>query len=327
MRSRFSIAFLLAATACGNVTTSGSGTSAVKACGDMAAALCAKRASCTNGAGIVRTNGDMQTCVSREELTCMTALAAPDSGNNPDKVEQCVAAYAMYSCTDFLNGNPPAVCIPMGPRAVGAPCAFNGQCASAFCGRNKTSTCGTCANPPMPGDSCAASPCGHDQACVSKTMACAVYVDLNVACGADAPCGAGLNCVPPNQATSSCQLAIANAGATCGAGSNGCDGTFGLSCTGTVGSKTCTAIVFGGDGTACGLMADGTRGGCKAGGCYTTTGLAGPEEAGTCRADAADGSPCDSVLGPGCQAPARCVVVDDAGTAGTCLVPDATTCG
>jgi hypothetical protein len=314
-----------AAAGCGKVTTS-SNVSPVKACTDLAQAVCGKRASCTGGTGIIRANGDMMTCVSREELMCTLALAAPGTGNTPDLVEQCVAAYATHSCPDFLNGNPPDICAPAGARDNGATCTFNGQCSSAFCARNKNGACGTCAPRPAPGDSCAMSNCGHDQTCVNSTMTCAQFGDLNAACSGPAPCGAGLNCTPSVTAGSTCQPAIAMAGARCGAGTAGCDIGLGLFCTGPVGSKTCTMINYGGDGAPCGLLPDGTRAGCRAGTCYTASGQAGEGEAGTCKADAADGAPCDAMLGPGCATPARCVV-GASGTAGVCTVPDATSCG
>ena len=46
----------------------------------------------------------------------------------------------------------------------------------------------------------------------------------------------------------------------------------------------------------------------------------------TCVAPAADGNPCDTAAGPGCLAPARCILGNPSGTAGTCTLPDATQC-
>jgi hypothetical protein len=317
----------LAAATCGDVTPVT--VSAVKACMDLAQALCTKRASCTNGAGITRANGDMSTCVSREELMCTTALAAPDSGNSPTLVEKCVADYATYSCTDFLNGNPPADCVPAGKRAANAPCTFNGQCASAFCGRSKNANCGVCQPAPAARDSCAASNCGHDQACTAASMICATYGAAGDACGTDTPCGAGLNCMGASASATgmgTCQAAATTAGAACGAGTAGCDPAVGLFCGGVAGGKTCMLTTFVGDGAPCGLMSDGTRVACKAGNCYTSGRMAGEGEVGTCKAFAPDGSACDAMLGPPCMTPARCVPTGT-GTAGTCSVPDATVCG
>jgi hypothetical protein len=324
--ARIAIATALLPAACGSVTPAS--VSAVKACTDLAQAVCMKRASCTNGTGIIRANGDMTTCVSREELTCTTALAAPDNGNNPNMVEQCVAAYASYTCTDFMDGNPPAACAPSGPRPVGAPCTFNGQCTTGFCGRSKNANCGACAAPTASGDSCAASNCGHNQACTEGTSTCVTYVDVGGVCGQDSPCAALLNCMGANAATTStgtCMMAASTVGAACGAGTAGCDPGQGLYCGGAAGGKTCMMTAFVGDGAPCGLMTDGTRAACRAGACYTTARLARADEVGACKAYAADGAACDSALGPSCMAPARCEP-SGSGTAGTCTVPDATTC-
>jgi hypothetical protein len=271
----------------------------------------------------------MNTCVTREELGCMLALAAPDTGQSPNLIESCVAAYTTYSCVDFLNGNPPAVCAPGGPRANGATCTFNAQCSTAFCARAGNAVCGTCAAQPQPGDSCANQGCGHDQTCVDATMTCAVEGDLNSACGADAPCGDGLSCVGSTSTVAgSCQVAVGQAGKACGGtGNAACDGSLGLYCAGAAGAKTCMMMAFADDGQPCGLLSDGTRAVCRGGTCFTPTGVAADSDLGTCKANAADGAPCDSALGPRCSGPARCVVAGDSGTAGTCTVPDATTCG
>jgi hypothetical protein len=152
--------------------------------------------------------------------------------------------------------------------------------------------------------------------------------DVGAACGTDAPCTPGLNCVAASTAAATtCQAAAGAAGAACGAGTAGCDGHVGLYCGGAAGARTCAPITYGGDGAACGLLADGTRAGCKAGQCYTASGLSIGGELGTCKSYAADGAACDATLGPPCAAPARCVPSGGDGTAGTCTVPDATACG
>jgi hypothetical protein len=136
----------------------------------------------------------------------------------------------------------------------------------------------------------------------------------------------------------------------------GCDGTRGLFCGGPNGAKTCMRVIYPGyngsvsadgggttatdgggagtataptpTGTACGLLADGSRVGCVAGNCYTATGTATGSDQGTCKPFAVDGAPCDTAVGPGCMFPARCVGggAGDGGTAGSCVVPVATLC-
>jgi hypothetical protein len=88
------------------------------------------------------------------------------------------------------------------------------------------------------------------------------------------------------------------------------------------------AISYVGPGAVCGEISNGSHAECIAGGCYTSTGSAGSGETGTCKSDAADGTACDIVLGPGCVTPARCVLTGaDGGSAGTCEIPLGATCG
>src|SRR5579862_3583374 len=104
--------------------------SADTACSDLAKVRCAKRTSCSNGASITSVYGDMSTCLAREQLSCTVGLAAPQTGNSPTKVEECVAAYPGFSCADFFSNNPPAACIATGQKPMNASCAVAGQCAT-----------------------------------------------------------------------------------------------------------------------------------------------------------------------------------------------------
>ncbi len=100
----------------------------------------------------------------------------------------------------------------------------------------------------------------------------------------------------------------------------GCDANYGLHCEASL--KTCQAIQYVGDGNPCGVLGGGVVAECLGGGmCVIPTGT----KMGVCKAPASDGSPCDTANGPPCLTPARCVVAAT-GTAGTCIVPDATTC-
>ena len=188
-------------------STDGGGDSPVaptieQACNDIAQAQCTKRMTCSGGDSVTRVFGTMENCLAREMLSCTNGLSAPQTGNTPTLVEACVAAFATYSCADFFNNNPPAPCAATGPRAIGATCAFNGQCASGYCQGLKNSSCGTCEAPPSAGASCASSGCWHEQACVGATTMCAAYGALNASCDADDPCGYGLTCVGAVASTS-----------------------------------------------------------------------------------------------------------------------------
>jgi hypothetical protein len=329
---------LAGASGCGSSgSSSGDGgptVSADQACADLATARCGQRSMCSShagqagpGANLVRTYGDMPTCITREALACKNGLAAPQTGNSPALVEQCIGDFATYSCQDFFDNNPPTHCAATGARAGGATCVFNGQCQSGYCQGTKNAVCGTCADPPQPGADCSVSTCWHNQSCQAASMTCAAVVSMNGACNASMPCDNGLACVGSSStANGTCQPAAASVGATCGGTMPGCDGTLGLYCAGAAGSKTCTAITFVGDGQPCGALASGMRVGCSAGECYTSTGVAASTDMGTCKAWVDAPNTCDTVLGPGCLAPARCIVTGDGGSAGTCVIPTADMC-
>jgi hypothetical protein len=316
---------------CGSKTSAPSGPTAEQVCADLAQARCNKRVNCTNaldpiGINLERNYKDAAECKAREALACVNGLAAPSTGNSPDAVEKCVAAYANYSCADFLDNEPPADCMPKGSRTMGQPCTFNAQCDSGFCSGNKTAACGTCAAPPVAGSSCAASNCAHGQQCVPSTTLCQDRVPMGGSCDADHPCASGLSCAGDTKMMmGTCQTAVSTVGAACGAAMPGCLGSQGLACTGPAGAKTCATMVFAGDGMPCGLMADGSRVDCTAGDCYTNIGLATGADLGACKANALDGAPCDAVLGPPCITPARCVPTG-AGSAGVCTVVVGSAC-
>lgn len=316
------------AVGCGSV--SAPPLSPMQACTDLANAMCGKRSTCTNGAGITRVNGDMATCLAEEQQMCMLALAAPDTGGSPTNTEKCVSAFAGWSCTDFLNGNPPPACTPSGTRAISTPCAFNGQCQTAFCLRDKTSVCGTCQAPPSVGDACLDGTCWHNQTCVGSPRTCQALVAVNQPCTGPT-CSAGLNCVAAdgiNTGTAgTCEMAGATVGTACGLGTPQCAGVLGLACSGPANGKTCMMMTYGDDGAACGpSTADVVKAGCKAGNCYTATGQAAEADSGTCKADVDPGAACDTMLGPACKPPGRCVVTPNT-TAGTCMTPDPSVCG
>jgi hypothetical protein len=325
MSKRANVVLIVAWSVGASVGCGSSGPSAEQACSDLAQARCMKRQSCTNGAGITRAYGDMATCVARESLSCTIALAAPSTGNSPAAVEACVAAFATYACVDFLDDNPPAACIATGPGVAGAACTFAGQCASTYCAQNKTAVCGTCGDPPLAGASCATSVCARAQECVSASITCAAYGQMGAACDSSHPCAADLSCV--GAATmGTCSTSLTTAGAACGGTTMmGCDTTQGLACLGAVGKKSCAAITYVAGGMPCGLVSMDSFVGCLNGSCYTATGIATGTEQGTCKTTAADGAACDTVLGPGCLSPARCIT--SGGTAGTCTVPDGHKCG
>ena len=301
------------------------------ACADLAKAECDKRVTCTNkinatGAGIVRVFGTMAACLTREALQCMATLTAPDSGHSTPKIEDCVAAYAALSCDDFYDTNLPDACRPVGARDIGGACDYGAQCKSGYCANVKMALCGMCADAPAVGASCATSDCARDQTCDSLTTTCKTPGRAGDACDSD-DCGYELTCSAVGvlaTGSKTCQTTIDTLGTACGGTMPLCDSLQGLFCAGIVAMKTCIAQTFVSDGMPCGVVTGGYAS-CTAGACYTDKGLVGASEAGTCKANAADDASCDTVTGPGCQLPARCVV-KGGGTSGKCTVPTGT-CG
>jgi hypothetical protein len=303
----------------------GSSTSNDQACSDLAAARCAKRMSC-GSTSIQRVYGDLNTCLAREKLICVNSLAAKSTGNSAANAENCAAAYAGQSCADFFVGNPPAVCVYTGTLASGTSCAFAGQCSTTYCVNEKVTQCGTCGA--APSGACDATTCARGQECfndtVAMTMSCITPGSMGSPCNRTNPCQAGLSCVGATMmAMGSCQTAATMMGAACDPRQQmmpGCDANQGLYCNAT--SKTCQALAYVGDGAPCGQLADGTDAACTAGGeCILATG----SRMGTCKAPAADGAACDTSSGPPCLSPARCVT-GGSGTAGTCMIADASKC-
>ena len=89
----------------------------------------------------------------------------------------------------------------------------------------------------------------------------------------------------------------------------------------------CAAISYVAAGQPCGRIGTGFTA-CTGGAeCFAGTPGADGGVTSTCVAPVADGAACDTVNGPPCTRPARCVGTSiDGGTKGTCAVADATQC-
>jgi hypothetical protein len=313
----------------------GCGTTADKACTDQANAQCNLRQMCSTGAQVTKAYGDLATCIARTKMNCLNALAAKGTGNSPSRVEQCVTATASESCSDFYGGNPPAACVNTGTLADSTACAFAGQCSSTYCTGLTNAACGTCGQAAASGASCVngSATCARGQNCITTpgTMGaqatCMVEGAVGAACSRANPCGFGLSCVGSTMtAMGSCMSMGTTVGAACDVQlktAPACNRTYGLWC--NTGPKTCTAVTFVAAGAACGQGTDGNLTDCKASSeCFGATFGMNPVM-GTCMAPAADGAACDTMAGPPCTAPARCVTAAGS-TAGTCTLADATKC-
>jgi hypothetical protein len=297
-----------------------------RACRDQAHERCARLQTCAPGR-VTRTYGDEPACESRTSAACAAALVAPGTGDTPDTVEACAGAYAGWACKDLLDDVAvPAACAPRtGKQSGNKACAFDGQCTTGFCAFPTNSSCGVCAPLPVGGTPCGGSEtCGPGLVCagdLGDAKKCAALVGAGASCGGDAPCGAGLFCVadPERHEPGRCEAAVAQAGATCdptGTVSAGCDADLGLSCDPR--SKQCVPIVFAGAGQPCDTDALGApTARCAASGACTG---AMAERQGACIAAAADRTPCNAQLGPGCLPPAVCLSLGDGGS-GLCQMP------
>ncbi len=294
-----------------------------QACGDLGAANCAKLDQCVLNGSNIRYGGG-STCQARQKNACLARLNAPGIGNNPAGVEQCVSDLPAGSCSDFDLGNIPECEAHIGNGVNGAPCAFPGQCASSNCALVTGTACGTCAPPTQAGDSCATASCSHGFTCVSATQLCQPVGNAGAACDADHPCGAGVQCVTPAEASmGTCTIAGTSAGVACDpqrVTAPGCAANAGLYCNGS--TQTCAPIAYVTAGAPCGSVNHGVADCTNASTCFGSQG----STPGTCVADAADGMPCDTQVGPACVPPAVCVTGSGAATGGTCRLPDATAC-
>jgi hypothetical protein len=298
--------------------------SAAQACSDVAAARCQKLQQC-NPQALLNVYGDIATCESTQTATCVSYLAAPDTANTPAHTESCAQATPSQTCDDFALGNVPTACQPpAGPRDAGSDCAVSGQCGTAYCLILKTTTCGTCAEPPGVGASCFNNSCGPGLLCDSLSSLCVEPLAASAACDDTSACGPGLTCIG-NTATALgvCTPLETAVGASCNLADGGsrCDGRLGLYCNAEAG-KVCAQVGTASTSAQCGTV-DGGVIDCLADGfCQKPAGSAD----GTCVAPAAEGGTCDTVSGPICSRPARCVLDLEGGTTGVCHTTDPQSC-
>ncbi len=295
-----------------------------QACQTLAKARCSQLQTCS-AADLRRRWGDLDTCEAREKLSCTESLAVSDTAATPATIDGCASAVSADGCAEFLAIPPPPACLPpAGPRAAGSPCAFNAQCSTSFCSIALTALCGTCMPPPAAGASCVSNGCGPNMNCVVATMQCQIPVQLNGACDKTLPCDHGLSCVGVMTGVmGTCMMAGELTGATCDPARHSgadCDPDYGLSCDTTM--RTCIAEPIAPAGGNCGAVGTAfTR--CTDGG---TCVMAMGATTGVCVAPAADGGACDSVNGPFCFFPARCVPNTPGGTVGVCKMPGSQSC-
>jgi len=296
-------------------STSTSTSSAAQACADVAQARCQKLQQCSPQ-GLLNTYGDLASCTSTQAATCVSNLAALDTGNTPEHTEGCAQATPSQSCDDYLLGILPTACQPpSGTRDAGSVCAVSGQCAVANCLIPKTSVCGTCTPALGAGASCFNASCGPGLVCDKVTLTCATPVSASGACDDSSACAPGLTCLGNTASALGACVPLATLGGNCDLtdGGSRCDGRFGLYCNVPAG-KICAPVATANASQPCGTIDGGVIE------CVASAFCRKPanSKVGTCLPPAADGSPCDTVNGPLCAAPARCVLSVEGGTTGTC---------
>jgi hypothetical protein len=300
-------------------------------CETFASAACAVLARCSPD-GTSLDYGSASTCETRVEIQCNAALSAKGSSRTAAQDLSCAKAEATENCTTFLNGIAPSACnATPGSATTGTACTYDAQCASAYCALQAASACGTCQPAPSAGDSCAnLTSCGPALTCYHAT--CVAFVASGATCGPTDPCGAGLSCVTAKNATTgTCKEEGATLGAACDPRletAASCDPTQELYCVHLKGDPnlhTCQKVSLAKSGQACGDVAGVTALCSDASTCVKSTADGGVS--GTCVARAADGADCDTVTGPACMSPARCIgTLLDGGTRGKCTLPGTTTC-
>jgi hypothetical protein len=304
-------------------SSSTSNVSATQACADVAKARCQMAQEC-DPQGLLNTYGALATCESTQASTCERNLAAPDTANTPSHTEGCAQAIPGESCDDYQLGNVPTACQPpAGPRDAGSDCSVSGQCATAYCLIPKTATCGTCAATPGLGDSCSNNSCGPGLLCDKVSSLCVEPVDASGPCNDTSTCAPGLTCIGNTGTSLGACVPLAGLGASCDLADGGsrCDARFGLYCN-TPAGKVCAPVGTATASQTCGTVDGGVIDCLQDSFCQKSEG----STVGTCVAPAAEGAPCDTLNGPICATPARCVLTVEGSTTGLCHTTDPATC-
>jgi hypothetical protein len=163
----------------------------------------------------------------------------------------------------------------------------------------------------------------------AQSGTCEPLANAGAPCGTWSPCAFNLTCVgATDDDAGTCQPDGTSLGATCdGARVNAplCSDISGLFCPSA--TDQCAQATLSAPGQSCGVTpgdagtsdaaAPSKLARCSSGAaCIRAAGSSGSK----CVPPAPEAAPCDTVLGPPCLAPARCVLSGDASTAGTCAI-------
>jgi hypothetical protein len=313
MRAQWAWALLTLAACSGKSACGAPGTrpaapaGADEACAVWAAHSCGRLEACAP-LSVQVAYGDVGRCMARNRPSCVSALRASGTGDDPAGVEACARAYDTASCDDVVVGRPPEACKRAGARPPGAACGDDAQCAGphAHCRMGDDEACGTCA---ALGPADAA--CDSDKDCAYGLVCyftCMPPVTLGAACdGMTRQCPQTLVCYDYVCA------APAAVGTPCNPQADACDRDHGLFCDPR--TRVCGRYAVADIGAPCGPATI-----CKGGSCETASGPSdGPGLPSICTAHASDGARCDPASGSPCAPPARCI-------RGACQLPDPAAC-
>ena len=282
----------------------------------VASAYCGRSQDCAPSfvTGVL---GDVATCTSTLKGTLLRAYTATGVKETPDQLTACSAALPKMSCGDFLARRTVDACKPVaGALADGAACGADAQCAGTRCLVTLNHACGTCGTHAAAGASCGVDDdCDVGLRCTAGK--CVAYGDEKAICDATHPCRPDLGCVAGACATPTA------VGAACTTADQ-CDAAHGSFCNPK--SKVCEVANVAGPNGPCGFVA-GHLATCSGPSGFCAN-VSATTFAGTCKAPAAAGAPCDTAAGPLCGSGAVCVctAASDGGCTGTCTVPDPGSC-
>jgi hypothetical protein len=163
--------------------------------------------------------------------------------------------------------------------------------------------------------------------CLQDTETCAAAISDGGACTDATVCGVGFTCLGLRKNTPGTCTPNGGVGDACDDAAlmaPHCDANGGSFCErGVRDAGICQPIIVNSSGSACGDVS-GVTTVCGTGGLCVKSDPDGGS--GSCVAYVIDGNSCDSVAGPPCLPPAKCVPTTDGGTAGTCTLANGTSC-
>ncbi len=304
------------------------------ACNDYAAIICAKLDSCTGNVNVAENYSSTDECIVREALSCITSLDAPDNAASAAGIERCGAGIMAGSCGDFFDHTNLPVVLHRAPRAAAERSRVRlqrpvRQHLVLPAGQRDVRHLHHAGPRPAPPARSTATAAGRACTARAALKTCEPVVAPGSVCDATHLCPYEESCVVPDGGTSGlCTVRGALGSRLRRQADQGAALRQRLRLLLPVGDRHLRADHRrlhrsdvrharrrGGQRRARSVAQAVCYGGTD---CFPTT-----TSSGFCTPPAADGQPCDSVLGPSCENPARCVPknpANDASTAGTCLV-------